>query len=169
MSLPTYWNDVEHASSNPGQYVLSSLSTTLSKGIDLAENRDYFGNYVYNPNAPLGKKLEQAAKYAFPTPFAISSYQRGMQMGEPKTAWLSAFGFPRAPSNLDFTPAERLAQNLLKAREAPHTPEEMEAWRQKRQAFEKGQLSPAAARSFVKQQRESYLERRLSTSSTPKP
>jgi len=48
----------------------------------------------------------------------------------------------------------------------------MEAWREKRQAFEKGQLSPAAARSFVKQQRESYLEplsASLSTFSTPKP
>ena len=58
-------------------------------------------------------------------------------------------------------PAERLAQSLLKAREAPHTPEEMEAWREKRQAFEQGQLSPAAARNFVKQQRESYLERQF--------
>src|SRR5438067_3309416 len=28
---------------------------------------------IGNPNAPLGKKLEQSAKYAFPTPFAISS------------------------------------------------------------------------------------------------
>ena len=37
----------------------------------------------------------------------------------------------------------------------------MEARRENRQAFEKGQLSPAAARSFVKQQRESYLERQF--------
>jgi hypothetical protein len=129
--------------------------------MDLAENRDYFGNYVYTPNAGLGTKLKQAGKYAFPTPFSVSNYQRGQQMGEPKTAWLSAFGFPRAPSNLDFTPAERLAQSILKAREAPHTPEEMEAWREKRQAFEKGQLPPAAARGFIKQQRESYLERQF--------
>jgi hypothetical protein len=28
-------------------------------------------------------------------------------------------GFPRAPSNLDFTPAERLAQSLLKAERRP--------------------------------------------------
>jgi len=91
----------------------------LVRGMDLAENRDYFGNYVYNPNGNLGKKLERGTKYPFPTPFVVSNYQPGVQMGEPKTAWLSAFGFPRAPSNLDFTPAERLAQSLLKAREAP--------------------------------------------------
>jgi hypothetical protein len=95
MSLPTYWKDVEHPSSNPSQYVLSSLSTTLSKGMDLAENRDYFGNDVYNPNASLGK--QQSAKYSFPMPLSVSNYRRGQQMGEPKTAWLSAFGIPAGP------------------------------------------------------------------------
>ena len=42
--------------------------------MDLAENRDYFGNYVYNPDAKLGVQLEQAGKYAFPTPFSVSNY-----------------------------------------------------------------------------------------------
>jgi hypothetical protein len=44
--------------------------------------------------------------------------------------------------------------------------------RSSRQAFEKGQLSLSAARSFVKQQRESYLKpwsASSSTCSTPKP
>ena len=110
--------------------------------MDLAENRDYFGNYVYNPNASLGlpalpptwavTKAKQAGKYAFPMPFSISNFQRGKQMGEPKTAWLSAFGFPRAPSDLDFTPAEKALRDVIKASRAPATPEQMEAWRAKR-------------------------------------
>lgn len=160
ISLPTYWKDVEHlANAGPSQYVLSSLSSTLSKSIDIAENRDYFGNYVYNPNDPFLKRQEQKLKYAFPSPFVVSSYQRGKQMGEGKTAWLSAFGFPRAPSDLDFTKAEKMTRDLLKAREAPHTPEEMEEWRQKREAFERGKLSPRDARAYIKSHRQSWMQR----------
>jgi hypothetical protein len=40
-------------------------------------------------------------------PFSVSNYQRGKQMNEPKTAWLSAFGFPRAPSDLDLRRQKR--------------------------------------------------------------
>ena len=164
ISLPTYWKDVEHVSSSPSQYVLSSLSSTLSKELDLAENRDYFGNYVYNPNAPLGTKAKQAGKYAFPMPFSVTNYQRGRQMNEPKTAWLSAFGFPRAPSDLDFTPAEKALRDVIKASRAPATPEQMEAWRAKREAYEQGKLSAAEARRFIKQERESFLEREFKNS-----
>jgi hypothetical protein len=155
ISLPTYWKDVEHVSSSPSQYVLSSLSSTLSKGLDLAENRDYFGNYVYNPNDPFATKVKQAGKYAFPMPFSVSNYQRGKQMNEPKTAWLSAFGFPRAPSDLDFTPAEKALRDVIKASRAPPTPEQMEEWKAKREAFNEGKLSPAEAKRFIKQERES--------------
>ncbi|MGH9538005.1 MAG: hypothetical protein ACRD3H_08775 [Terriglobales bacterium] len=164
ISLPTYWKDVEHVSSSPSQYVLSSLSSTLSKGLDLTENRDYFGNYVYNPHASFETKAKQAGKYSFPMPFSISNYQRGKQMNEPKTAWLSAFGFPRAPSDLDFTPAEKALRDVIKDSRAPATPEQMEAWRAKREAYEQGKLSAAEARRFIKQERDSFLEREFKNS-----
>jgi hypothetical protein len=164
IGLPTYWKDVEHVSSSPSQYVLSSLSSTLSKGLDLAENRDYFGNYVYNPNDPFATKTKQAGKYAFPMPFSVSNYQRSKQMNEPKTAWLSAFGFPRATSDLDFTPAEKALRDVIKASRAPATPEQMEEWKAKREAFNQGKLSTAEAKRFIKQQRESFLEREFKNS-----
>jgi len=164
ISLPTYFKDVEHLLTSPGNYLRSSFSSTLSKGMDLAENRDYFGNYVYNPHATLGTKIKQGGKYAFPTPFVVSNYQRGQQMGEPKTAWLSAFGFPRAPSDLDFTPAEKALRDLIKDSRAPATPEQMEEWRAKREAYKAGKLSQAEAKRFIKQDRQSFLEREFKNS-----
>ncbi len=163
-SLPTYWKDVEHAVSAPGQYVLSSLSSVLSRGYDVARNRDYFGNYVYNPNASLGTKAEQVGKYIAPTPFVYSSFERGKQQGNTKSAWLGAFGFPKAPSDLDFTPAEKLARDIIKAHEAPATPEEMAAWREKHDAFVNGKLPLSQARAFMKRARETMLQRQLKNS-----
>lgn len=161
VSLPTYWKDVEHARANPAQYIMGSLSSTLGKGIDLAHNEDYFGNYVYNPNAALGTQLKQAGKYAFPEPFSLGNFERGQQSGGTKTAWLSGFGFPKAPSDLDFTPAEKLARDLLKSREPRHTPEEMDEWQQKRDAFEQGKLSGAEMHRYLKQQRGTWLQREV--------
>jgi hypothetical protein len=74
-----------------------------------------------------------------------------MAAAGPKTAWLSAFGFPRVPSGLDFTAA-------------PATPEQMEQWRAKREAYEQGKLSAAEAKRFIKQERESFLEKEFKNS-----
>jgi 2'-5' RNA ligase len=164
ISLPTYWKDVEHAAAHPAQYVLSSLSGIVSKLIDTAENKDYFGNYVYNPTAPISTKLKQAGKYNFPMPFVASNFIRGKAQNESKTAWLSAFGFPKAPSDLDFTPAEKLAQKVIKEHEPPATPEELEQWREKHQAFIDGKLPLSQARGFMKRARESMLQRQMKNS-----
>jgi hypothetical protein len=163
-SLPTYWKDIEHATSDPKRYLLSSLSSIVSRGMDTAENRNYFGDYVYNPNAGLGTKAKQIGAYNFPTPFFASNFMRGKAQGESKTAWLSAFGFPKAPSDLDFTPAEKLARDIIKANEAPATPEELEAWREKHDAFVNGKLPYSQAKAFMKRARESMLQRQLKNS-----
>ena len=164
VGLPTYWKDVEHATADPGRYVLSSLSGIVSRGIDTAENRDYSRNYVFNPNAPLGTKLKQIGEYNFPMPFVASNFLRGRSEHESKTKWLSAFGFPKSPSDLDFTPAEKLARDIIKAHESPATPEEMEAWREKFEAFRGGKLPYSQAKAFMKRQRETMLQRQLKNS-----
>lgn len=159
ISLPTYWKDVEHLVKDPKSEILGSLSSTLGKGIDLERNEDYFGNYVYNPAAPFGTQLKQSGKYVAPTPFSISSYQRGKGVGGTKLALLGSFGFTKAPSDLDFTPAEKLATSLLKLREPKHTPEELQEWQEKHDAWKNGDLSPKDAKAFVRNQRLTWLER----------
>lgn len=163
ISLPTYWKDVEGATSNPAQYVMGSLSSTLGKGIDLAHNEDYFGNYIYPPSetATLGTKLKDAAKYMAPTPFVVSSYQRNEASAGKKTAILSAFGFPKAPSNLDFTPAEKKAVDLLKIRQPRHTQEQLADWQAKREALDRGEMTPKEAKAYIREQRLTWFEREV--------
>jgi len=127
--------------------------------MDIAENRDYFGNYVYNPHASLGTKVEQAGKYGAPTPFVYSSFERGKQQGMTTTAWLSAFGFPKSPSDLDFTPAEKLAREL--AHHSPATPEEMDEWHSKREAIENGTASRQDMKRYLRTQRFTWLQRQV--------
>jgi hypothetical protein len=159
VSLPTYLKEIEHATTEPGKYILSSLSSILSRGMDTLENRDYFGNYVYNPHATLGTKAEQIAGYNAPVPFVASNYERGKQQGLTTTAWLSAFGFPKSPSDLDFTPAEKLARSLVK--HDPATPEEMKEWREKREAIEAGTANRSDTKRYLKSQRYSWLQRQV--------
>jgi hypothetical protein len=151
--------EVEHASQHPGRYVVGSLSGILSKSIDIAKNEDYFGNYVYNPNAPLGTQVKQAAKYAEPSPFVVSSFARGKTVGTGKSSWLGAFGFPRAPVDLDFTPAEKLAYDLQKSNATRKTPEETEKWRAHIEALKNGTASRKDMRAMVKRERLSWLQR----------
>lgn len=159
LSLPTYWKEVENITSSPKKWLTGSLSTILGRGIDVAENRDYFGNYVYDPNASLLQELKETGKYVAPTPFVVSNFERGKQQGLGKTAWLSAFGFPKAPSDLDFTPAERLARSL--SPHDPATPEELEQWRAKRESLESGEASIKEERKWIQQQRYTWLQRQV--------
>lgn len=163
ISLPTYWKDVEHLQKKgPGAAVVSSLSGVLSKGIDVAQNDDYFGNYVYNPNATRTTKAKQIAKYMFPTPFVASSYQRAAQMGDKKTAILGSFGFPKAPSDIDFTPAESMALEFVRAREPRKTPEELEDWNNYNERKQSGDLTPRERKMERAKERKTFMERTFS-------
>lgn len=159
VSLPTYIKEIEHASTEPVRYVVGSLSSMLSRAIDVGENKDFFGNFVYNPHAGIGTKAKQIGEYVAPTPFVYSSYQRSEQQGQHTAAWLSAFGFPKSPSDLDFTPAEKLAREL--AHHEPETPEEMEEWREKRNALQDGTASQHDMKKYLKTQRYTWLQRQV--------
>jgi len=79
-------------------------------------------------------------------------------MGEGTTAWLSAFGFPRAKVSLDFTKAEQEIYDILATKHTPSTPEQQAGWEEKRRAFEAGELSPTEARTYIQKAKTSWLE-----------
>jgi hypothetical protein len=57
-----------------------------------------------------------------------------------------------------------MARDVIKAHEAPATPEEMEAWREKHDAFVSGKLPLSQARAFMKRARETMPQRQLRNS-----
>lgn len=158
IDLPTYLGkDVESFRRDPARYFTGSLSGIVSNALDVAKNQDYFGNYVYNPHAGTLTKAGQIAKHMAPSAFIVSNYERAKEAGTGRAGMLGAFGFPRAPVDLDFTPAERLMRELTP--HVPETPEEVQEWQQRREALEKGQLGRREARAYVKAQREEWLVR----------
>lgn len=159
ISLPTYMKDIEHLAGGVGGYVKGSFSATTASVIDILQNEDYFGNYVYNPNATLASQAQQAIGYAFPLPFIFSNYTQLKEMGDDKSAWLASLGFPRAKRDWDFTAAEKLADSILKAKRARHTPEEQEEWREERRQLQSGELSPEEEDKIQKKLELSWLVR----------
>jgi GGDEF domain-containing protein len=161
LGLPTYIKEIESARNNPFGYAMGSMSSLMSDGIDVAKNRDYFDNYVYNPNAGLTTKIRQSAEHMAPRSFALSNFERSKETGQGKTAILSAFGFPRAPKDIDWTPLEKQLNGIIKSKRTPLTPEELEAMDKRRAAHDNGTMSTRDRRNYEKYQRETFLEQML--------
>lgn len=150
ISLPTYIKDMEHVRSDPSRWVMGSTSTTLSKAIDIAQNRDYFGNFVYDPNAPFWKRQEQKLRYGFPAPFIYSNFASGKELASDREGWLAAFGFVPASKSLDFTPAEQKLADILQSKKTPFTPDEVEAFHEDQAALDNGTATPQQIRKAAK-------------------
>lgn len=71
ISTPTYWKDMFHLQHDPKGYISSSLSTFVRDSVDVWNNKDFQGQWVYNPNDPLTKETLDVIKHFFPTPFAL--------------------------------------------------------------------------------------------------
>ena len=121
-NIPTYLKDVAHSSRNPGQYLISSFSSLMNRLPELIQNRDYFGNYIMDPDDPLWRQSLDATRYFVGEPFTISGYRRISDLGgSPSQAALQALGFPRAASDTDYTPAEQLAAEYARRKRVPLT------------------------------------------------
>jgi hypothetical protein len=109
-SLPTYWRDIVHLAHDPVGYVTSSLTGQVGRIADVWQNKNFYGNEIYNPDDPLAKRWEDAIKHQFPMPFSVSSFsQSGRQGGNTLSRVAGYLGAPVAPRWIDETDAERLA------------------------------------------------------------
>lgn len=83
ISTPTYWKDMFHLQHDPKGYISSSLSSTIGDFSDVWRNKDFQGNWVYDPNDPLHKKALDVIKYFFPTPFSLQQGYKSYKQGKP--------------------------------------------------------------------------------------
>jgi hypothetical protein len=127
ISLPTYFRTDYGLVANPGQTVRGALSSTTSRTADVLTNKDWRGQQVYDPTASLPEKVGAAAKYMLPTPFSVANYQRSKDATGSGVAGLrGAIGFNSAPYDLDTTPAERMARQIVTNKIAQvRTPEQV--------------------------------------------
>lgn len=114
ISLPTYFRTDYGLVTNPGQTARGALSSAFSRTSDVVTNKDWRGQQVYDPTASLANKVGTSAKYLLPKPFSVANYQRSKDATGSGVAGLrGAFGFNNAPYDLDTSPAERLARQIV--------------------------------------------------------
>ncbi len=112
VSLPTYLRDISHFKHSPGGYVKSSLSGDIGKLADIWENRDFYGNEVYNPDDNPIRKTFDIAGHFIPTPFSLSSKKQATQEGGSNPAKYAGFlGFTKAPRYIEQTDAQQMASD----------------------------------------------------------
>jgi hypothetical protein len=126
VSLPTGFKDFEHAYLHPREYVRGSLSGTAGTFVDLLENRDFFNNYVYDPNAPLYQQVAEAVKYGVPKPIAGEALTDKHGGQDAKTKALKFAGLSPTSRERDLSPAEQRMQEIRRARMTPLTPRQVE-------------------------------------------
>jgi hypothetical protein len=131
-TFPTDFRDYEHAYLNPKGYVSSSLAAPVSSLFDtFITNRDFRGNYVYNPEDPIWKKIEQATGYNLKndfTPISAANFVDKQGSQDTGSRITRALGVGNGtPKAFDRSAALNKAIAYQHVHEGPQTPEEVQA------------------------------------------
>jgi hypothetical protein len=151
VSLPTYLRDAFSFKKSPVTYALHSMSGTASKLFDVLQNRDFYGDFVFDPEGPMLEKAMDIAKYMVPKPFSATQFSNVLegQSTVPQKA-LSLLGVNKAPKEYIQT---KFQEELARAFERqvglkPKTPEQKEL-KQEKKAFLKDLASGKASGSEI--------------------
>jgi hypothetical protein len=92
---------------------------------ELYENRDYFGNDIYNENSPFYRQAAQAVTHLFGeqfNPMSVSGSRRALQTGgQPWEAGLSFLGFGPAPAYAEKSATQNRIAYLFGRHVAPYS------------------------------------------------
>jgi hypothetical protein len=146
IALPSYMKDLVAYANHPVETVDHKLHPMLATISDMLHNKDYFGDLIRNPDAPVVKQMKQEADFLSKNlmPFGLQNIAeqcaRGQSLG---TQAGSFFGFVPAPRERVRSAAENKMSEYI-SRRMPHgaTPEEAETRdlkREVRQSTREGQ------------------------------
>lgn len=126
--LPGYLSAFYSFFENPGKTMVSSQSALVAKVGEVAQNRDYFGNYIYDPEASKGEQAQQIGEYLLlnSLPFTVRNAMDTKNEDDLKNALYSFFGFSKAASRYNMTPFQNRLQETYSQQFAgqPRTQEE---------------------------------------------
>lgn len=158
LSVPTYMKDALALTKNPKSYVASSLSGIISKSLDAMNNRDYFGNFVYDPKDPVFQKAIDIFKYTTPMPFSVSTIKNLNESGATTDIKaLSLLGFPKASKEFTLSEFQKELQKSYTSQRGPSkplTPDEQLSQGEKRdlkQRIYNGEATPSEIQDAVNQ------------------
>jgi hypothetical protein len=151
VALPTQLKDIYMETNHPYRSVMNKVAPEFNFVVQLLQNRDFYGDMVYNENDNGGTIFKQVAKYIIGqfSPISvrnISSLKRGESTG-PEQLDESMFGITKAPQELQRNPAQQRLFELLQEQhgvKGPRTPEkkaEDELKAQARRELRKGDFT----------------------------
>jgi 2'-5' RNA ligase len=157
LSFPTGLKDYEHAIETPGHYFKGSMSDIAGGAWDTLANRDFYENYVYNPNDPITTELMQGFAYNVKqeaVPMSFANYMQAPKDESIAEKLLRTTGMVGgAPKFLDRSHA--LSEALAERRpHTPMTPEQKAEMDYKREHPTHGQI-----RRAIKDKNLDYLDR----------
>jgi hypothetical protein len=108
LALPTYMKDVYSFLSHPLSTAGHKVHPLVAATIEAINNKDFFGNQIYDPNKPLPGLGQYAAKQF--VPFNLRNIEQQQQSGGGVArAGLAAIGFTPAPAEIARSPAMNMA------------------------------------------------------------
>ncbi len=128
VQFPTYMKDIYGYMHHPLQTAGNKLSPELAMIMQLMQNRDYYGNYVYNQKDSLPTELNQTLKYIAGemAPFSITNLtqlNKGKASLEEKAEGF--MGINKAPAAISESDKTQAIYDSLST-QGPKTPEEQQ-------------------------------------------
>lgn len=149
---PTYLRDWR-SMMRPGQYAWHSASAMVGRTYEALQNKDFYGNEVYDPSAPpvagipmVSQAYKFAAHIFLPTPIGVQSFSQSTNNeGSGLSMAGSTFGWTPAPASATADPFDTAIADLRK-KKGESAPGRNEA----QQASHAGQMQieDAASRGF---------------------
>jgi hypothetical protein len=129
-TVPGYlMHDIYGWSRHPVHTFKNKFAPTLAFFARLAENKDYFGDMIYDPDASTPTKLKQAGKAILKehAPLSLQNYLEGKKRGEGGAGELArnAFGVTPARRELVRTEAQNKMADYLSRDTKSRTPDEV--------------------------------------------
>lgn len=101
LSVPTYLKDAVHLFKSPVKYFTNGSSFVLNSALNYLQNKDYFGDMIYNPDDPKTIQAMQVAKSFVPKPFAVQNLLKLNEAAvKDETKILNFLGFVQAPQEV---------------------------------------------------------------------
>lgn len=146
IQLPTYFKDFYGVTHHPLRTAINKSAPLPNMLFSILQNRTFFGDYVYDPKAPLSQQAQEVARYLGDTaqPFSFQQY-RQLGEGEMSPGKIeAAFGMMKAPRELIETERQQAIRGLLRER-GPRTPQQVDLDNRKakaRAALTRGDSGP---------------------------
>jgi hypothetical protein len=127
--------------SDAARYFTSMMSLPVMRFLEVAQNKNYYGNWVYDEYAPKFQRGLQMLYHQFKVPVPIS-IQSGLQGGNARAVVAGFFGLTRAPAAYFYTEGEEAIANARRKSGAafpgrdPDTKAQMDALRRIRTAVD---------------------------------